>query len=92
MTVLRDSQFYGNWTDDRPPKLPDGWLADLNERAKAIVEKYPNPVAAHTEESMLELRKLQAIAKVASRVGSVLFPDTLADQPLEYTHDSESGS
>lgn len=48
--VLRDSQFIGNWTDDRPPKLPDNWMVDLNDKAKAIVEKYPNPVPAHTEQ------------------------------------------
>lgn len=47
--VLRDSQFRGNWVDDRPPKLPDNWLADLNKKAKELLEKYPNPVAAYTE-------------------------------------------
>jgi hypothetical protein len=48
-TVIRDSQVYDNWVDDRPPKLPDGWLAKLNERAAEIVAKYPNPVEAYTE-------------------------------------------
>src|SRR5690349_9531472 len=59
MSVLRDSQVYGNWTDDRPPKLPDGWLADLNERAKHIVEKYPDAVPAYTEEGMADQRLLE---------------------------------
>lgn len=49
LVVLRDSQFRNNWTDDRPPKLPDNWQADLNAKAAALLEKYPNPVAAHTE-------------------------------------------
>lgn len=49
LVVLRDSQFLGNWVDDRPPKLPDNWQDDLNAKAKALLEKYPNPLPAHTE-------------------------------------------
>lgn len=49
MTVLRDSQIQGNWVDDRPPKSPGDWQVKLNEKAKALLEKYPDPVAAHTE-------------------------------------------
>lgn len=49
LVVLRDSQFRDNWVDDRPPKLPDNWQADLNAKAAALLEKYPNPVPAHTE-------------------------------------------
>jgi hypothetical protein len=51
-TVLRDSQVYDVWTDDRPPKLPTDWLVHLNEKAKAIVDKYPDPVEAVTEISL----------------------------------------
>lgn len=47
--VLRDSQTRGNWTDDRPPKVPGDWVKDLNEKAAALLEKYPNPPAAFTE-------------------------------------------
>lgn len=49
LVVLRDSQFLGNWVDDRPPKLPDNWQADLNAKAAALLEKYPNPRPAHVE-------------------------------------------
>jgi len=49
MTVLRDSQIQGNWVDDRPPKSPDAWQQKLNELAKALLEKYPERVAAHLE-------------------------------------------
>lgn len=48
-TVLRDSEIRGNWVDDRPPKLSDDWVQRLNEKAKALLEQYPNPVAAFTE-------------------------------------------
>ena len=49
ITVLLDSIFNNNWTDDRPPKLPDGWQNELNAKAAALTEKYPNPKAAYTE-------------------------------------------
>jgi hypothetical protein len=39
--VLRDSMKQGNWTDDRPPVTPDGWLEELNAKAAALVDKYP---------------------------------------------------
>lgn len=49
MAVLRDSQIQGNWVDDRPPKSPEGWMEELNNKAKALLEKYPNPVPAYLE-------------------------------------------
>ncbi len=51
LMVLRDSMLQGNWVDDRPPKTADAetWIADLNAKAKALLEKYPNPMPAHTE-------------------------------------------
>lgn len=48
--VLRDSEFFGNMTDDRPPKLPDGWLEELNKKAQEIVDRYPDPAEAYTEQ------------------------------------------
>jgi len=46
LTVLRDSMIQGNWVDDRPPPSPKGWLAALNEKAKDILERYPDAVPA----------------------------------------------
>ena len=43
LVVLRDAMIRDLMIDDRPPKSPKGWLAKLNARAKALVEKYPNP-------------------------------------------------
>ena len=85
-TVLRDSQVYGNWTDDRPPKLPNGWLVELNARAKAIVEKYPDPVEAYTEEGMDDERKLQHYNELLQRAKmGMIFPGMLesvsSDEP-----------
>ena len=42
LTVLRDSMLIGNWSDDRPPKIKDGWIKDLNKKAGEIIEKYPD--------------------------------------------------
>lgn len=50
--VLRDSQIRNNWVDDRPPKVDDNWLIQLNELAAKIVEKYPNAVPPFTEKSL----------------------------------------
>lgn len=51
LIVLRDAMINGTWVDDRPPKLPKGWLADLNKKAADIVEKYPNAKKAHCEKT-----------------------------------------
>lgn len=49
LIVVRDSEFRGNWVDDRPPATPAGWLAALNDRAAELVAKYPSPPPAHTQ-------------------------------------------
>ena len=50
LVVLRDSMMCGNWVDDRPPKFPNqDWIKELNEKAKAIIEKYPDAVPPYTE-------------------------------------------
>lgn len=46
LAVLRDSQIVGNVVDDRPPSLPENWQQELNERAAALIDKYPNPKEA----------------------------------------------
>lgn len=49
LTVLRDAMINDCWVDDRPPRAPEGWLTELNAKAAALIEKYPDPVAAYTE-------------------------------------------
>lgn len=49
LTVLRDSMLRKNWVDDRPPRSPDEWLKPLNERAEALIAKYPDPKPAYVE-------------------------------------------
>jgi hypothetical protein len=48
LAVLRDSQTQGNWVDDRPPPTPGEWIAELNARAAALIEKHPNALPPHT--------------------------------------------
>jgi hypothetical protein len=48
LAVLRDSQIQGNWVDDRPP-VSLGFVAELNSKAAALIERYPDPVAAFTQ-------------------------------------------
>ena len=49
MAVLFDSMLQGNATDDRPPKSPDGWLREMNEHAKKLLERFPDPLPPITE-------------------------------------------
>lgn len=54
--VLRDCQITGQFNDDRPPALPEGWMNGLNKRAAALVEKYPEPKAAVTRKDSNETK------------------------------------
>jgi hypothetical protein len=38
-----------NWNDDRPPKVKQGWIQRLNEKAKEIIAKYPDGKEPYTE-------------------------------------------
>jgi len=49
LCVLRDSMMRGNWSDDRPPKSEDGWVADMNCKSARLVNKYPDPPAPVTQ-------------------------------------------
>lgn len=51
LSVLRDSMHTGNWVDDRPPKLKDGWIKILNEKAAEIIAKHPDRVQPFTEKN-----------------------------------------
>lgn len=53
LVVLRDSMMQGNWVDDRPPSAanPD-WIKELNQKAKELLAKYPNPVPAFTKKKL----------------------------------------
>ena len=48
LMVLRDGMINGNWTDDRPPKMNAGWVAELNKKAGEIIDKYPDPPEPYT--------------------------------------------
>lgn len=49
LVILRDSMLIGNYVDDRPPKIKDGWVQDLNVKAGNIIDKYPVGVASYTQ-------------------------------------------
>ena len=49
LIVARDAMIREKLVDDRPPKTNSEWIAELNARAKAVIEKYPDPVAPYTE-------------------------------------------
>lgn len=49
LVVLRDSMLHGNWTDDRPPRCDESWIADCNAHAEALIARYPEAPAPYTE-------------------------------------------
>lgn len=49
LIVLRDSMLRGNFEDDRPPRSAPGWMEELNKKAAALVDRYPDPVPPYTE-------------------------------------------
>lgn len=49
LAVLFDSLSIGNLNDDRPPAHKDGWMEELNAKAAALLEKFPEPKLAHTQ-------------------------------------------
>jgi hypothetical protein len=62
LAVIRDAQFQGKCTDDRPPRSPCGWIKELNEKAGVLVDRYPNPPAPYVEQRPgIEPKDLQKI-------------------------------
>lgn len=53
LMVLRDGMYQGNWVDDRPPSVDnwDAFMADAHAKAKAIIDRYPNPKAPYTRQA-----------------------------------------
>jgi hypothetical protein len=38
--------------DDRPPKLEDGWIDELNKKVTIIIDKYPDRVKPYTQKEL----------------------------------------
>ena len=49
LVVLMDSMDIGNFNDDRPPRIKQGWVTELNQKAKELLEKYPEHKEPYTE-------------------------------------------
>jgi len=49
LVVLKDAINVNNWVDDRPPKVKEGWVQELNKKAEEIIERYPNAKEPYTE-------------------------------------------
>ena len=48
MLVFRDAMMSGNWTDDRPPRVEEQWLRNLQAKVDTVFEKYPDRKPPHT--------------------------------------------
>lgn len=47
--VLRDAELCGKLVDDRPPAVHQDWIASLNQKAKELIARYPEPKAPFTQ-------------------------------------------
>ena len=47
LTVLRDAEFFGRLTDDRPPSNMGGWYQHLNEVAGTILDRHSGKSPKH---------------------------------------------
>jgi len=52
LVVLRDAMILDKMVDDRPPKHKDGWINELNQKAKEIIEKYPEELEPYTQKNI----------------------------------------
>lgn len=60
LAVLRDAMIRDKMIDDRPPATRAGWMAELNDRAADIVERYPDAVDPYTEVEHGKREKMSA--------------------------------
>lgn len=49
LVVLRDSMMNENWNDDRPPKIKQGWIKDLNKKAQELIDSFTEIKQPYTE-------------------------------------------
>lgn len=49
LMVIRDSMMRDNHTDDRPPKAQEGWMKKIEEQAREVLARYPEPLPPYTQ-------------------------------------------
>jgi len=49
LVVLKDALVMSKLNDDRPPKMPVGWIQDLNKKAAELIERLPPSKEPFTE-------------------------------------------
>jgi hypothetical protein len=50
--VMYDSIYRGNFEDDRPPKVAEDWLAEMNRLAAEMIERHPLSKPAITQKGL----------------------------------------
>lgn len=69
LVVFRDAMINSKFIDDRPPPIPQGFLADLDKVAAEVIEKYPDAKKPFTHEDVVVglPKKFKAVKKPAVR-------------------------
>lgn len=52
LTIIEDARHIGKLIDDRPPRIPQGWVKELNDRAGEIIDRYPDAKIPFTEKEL----------------------------------------
>lgn len=84
LLVLRDSMLTDNWTDDRPPRPEQGFIADMNEVVGDLIDARPDPVPPFTE---LSGERELGYGAPDSYVVEVSLPDGAGERWVELVSD-----
>lgn len=49
LAIIVDSWHSGEFNDDRPPRLGEGWVGRMNMLASEVISRYPDCEEPHTE-------------------------------------------
>lgn len=71
LVVLRDAMLNEMWTDDRPPRMAEDWLAGLNRRAGEVIDRHPDAVHPYTEAEVTRAASRDAMPSIASIFGDL---------------------
>lgn len=94
LMVVRDSIIRGNWTDDRPPAVNEGWIDEANAMTSLILAANPDPKSAWTQAEIANTGPSPAPtppAPVTSSVGADT-PEASPPVSLAPTGDAGPGS
>jgi hypothetical protein len=68
LVVIRDAMIQNKWVDDRPPPSQSGWIQELNKKAAALIEKYPDAVMPWTADRLVDRCEAEGCGVITSEM------------------------